>query len=66
MDRSRISRSLFWPALAVLAIMPLGTALSAGNWPQFRSDNGTANGENLRLPARWSADAILWEEDIHQ
>ncbi len=64
MDRSRISRSLFWSALAVLAIMPLGTPLSAGNWPQFRGDNGTANGENLRLPARWSADAILWKADL--
>jgi outer membrane protein assembly factor BamB len=64
MRRRGIWPTLFWQGVVLFSLAGIITPGFAGNWSQFRGDDGTASGENLRLPKTWSADKILWTVDL--
>lgn len=63
MQRCSCSRNLFRLTLLLLSAS-LAVPCSAGNWSQFRGDDGTGVVTDFRLPARWSTDQILWNVDV--
>jgi outer membrane protein assembly factor BamB len=63
MQRCPSSRNIFQLTM-LLASSLITFPCVAGNWSQFRGDEGTGVGASLRLPTRWSTDQILWTVDV--
>jgi outer membrane protein assembly factor BamB len=63
MQRCAFSRNMIQLTL-LLASSLFTFPCAAGNWSQFRGDEGTGVGASLQVPTRWSADQILWTVDV--
>jgi len=64
MQRSSFLRNL--PRLTALLLLSLFlvVACRAGNWSQFRGDDGTGTNSDCELPSTWGAERILWNVEL--
>ena len=50
--------------LAILSLVVLTSASSAGDWPRFRGPNGSGVSDDKNIPVQWTPKDVAWKVPI--